>query len=152
LLIDRDRERVTGGAGEIGTQVDGVQAKLAGPLHHTRSSFTLVEVLVALTVASVSLLAVFTALRMAGATASLVHNQEQAQRLVERHMTSLLVEPVKQMGSQKGQEGMFAWEDVLRASSDPDLAEVVVTVQWLHQGRTMRFQLVSLRPVAASGG
>jgi Tfp pilus assembly protein PilV len=111
-----------------------------------------VEVLVALTVASVSLLAVFTALRMAGATSSLVHNQEQAQRLAERHMTSLLVEPIKEMGSRKGQEGIFAWEDVIRTSRDPDLAELVVTVQWLHQGRTMRFQLASLRPVATSGG
>jgi prepilin-type N-terminal cleavage/methylation domain-containing protein len=124
---------------------------LAGTFHHTRSSFTLVEVLVALTVASVGLLAVFTALRMAGATASLVHNQEQAQRLAERHMTDLLAAPIKQMGNQKGQEGIFAWEAVTRAAKDADLAEVVVTVRWLHQGRTMRFQLVSLRPVAGSG-
>lgn len=124
---------------------------MTSPFDHTRSSFTLVEVLVALTVASVGLLAVFTALRMAGATASLVHNQEQAQRLAERHMTSLLVERIEHMGSQKGQEGIFAWEDVTRATKDPDLAEVAVTVQWPHQGRTMRFQLVSLRPVATSG-
>jgi Tfp pilus assembly protein PilV len=110
-----------------------------------------VEVLVALTVTSVGLLAVFGALRMAGATANLVHNQDQAQRLAERHMTSLLVERVESMGSRKGQEGIFSWEDVIRTTKDPDLAEVVAVVQWLHQGRMMRFELVSLRPVTPSG-
>ena len=139
--------------GDLGTQTDGVQVRLnIHPPRHPRLGFTLVEVLVAMTVTSVGLLGVFGALRMAAATANLVRLQEQAQRIAERRMTGLLVEPIEQMGSRKGQEGAFAWEDAIRTTKDPDLAEVVVTVQWLHQGRQMRFQLVSLRPVATSGG
>ncbi len=56
----------------------------AGP---SRRGFTLVEVLVAMTVASVGLLAIFAALRLAGSTADMVRNQQQAQLLAEVHMT-----------------------------------------------------------------
>jgi hypothetical protein len=104
-----------------------------------------------MTVAAVGLVAVFSALRMASTTADLVRNQDQAQRLAEGYMTALLVEPIRQMGTRKGQDGRFSWEQAIRSAKDPDLAELVVTVQWVQQGRSMSFRLLSLRPVALPG-
>lgn len=137
-------------AGPIVTQEDEVRAELL--LHRQRAGrgFTIVEVLVAMTVTGVGLLAVFTALRMAHSTAGLISDEQQAQQLAQRHMTSLLVEPIQRMGVQTGQTGRFSWQHAIRRTKDPDLAEVVVSVRWAHQGQQRKFQLVSLRPLATN--
>jgi len=126
-------------------QEDGVCAELPVSRRRAVRGFTIVEVLVAMTVTSVGMLAVFTALRMAHSTAGLISEQQQAQQLAQRHMTSLLVEPIERMGAQTGQTGRFSWQHAIRRTKDPDLAEIVVSVRWAHQSQRREFQLVSLR-------
>ena len=114
--------------------------------------FTVVEAMVAMTVLGVGLVAVFGSLRIANSLAGQIRQQEAAQLLAERRMTTLLARPIEQMGIQTGQEGIFTWNEEVRPSRNPDVAEVVVTASWMHQGRPLRFQLLSLKAIDARPG
>ncbi len=109
--------------------------------------FTIVEVLVAMSVTAIGLMAVFGALRTANDAAGRIRDEEAAQLLAERRLTALLAEPLEQMGTRKGSESKFDWEEKVRSSRQPKVGEIVVTVRWLHQGRPFAFELVSLREI-----
>lgn len=109
--------------------------------------FTVVEVLVAMTVTGIGLLAVFEALRMANDAAGRIRDEEAAQLLAERRMTALLTGSLEQMGTRKGSEGKFDWEEKVRSSRQPNIAEIVVAVRWRHRGRPFAFELASLREI-----
>lgn len=115
----------------------------------TGRGFTVVETMAAMTVLGIGLVGVFGSLRVASSLAGQIREQETAQLLVERRMTSLLAVPIKQLGTETGQEGMFTWTQEIRPSKDPDVAEIVVMASWAHQGRQLRFQLVSLKGMDA---
>lgn len=114
-----------------------------------RQGFTIVETMVAMTVLGVGLVGVFGTLQVVNSLAGQIREQEAAQLLAEQHMTSLLAGPIDVMGSKDGQEGLFKWVESIRPGKNRDIAEVVVTVAWLHQGRPLTFQLVSLKEVRA---
>jgi hypothetical protein len=65
--------------------------------------------------------------------------------LAERRITTLLAEPLKQMGTKQGTDGKYTWEEQVRPSRQQNIAEIVVTVRWQHRGRPFAFELVSLR-------
>lgn len=111
------------------------------------NGLTIVEVLVALTVTGVGIVAVFGALNAANEAADRIRNEEYAQLLSERLITTLLAEPLKQMGTKQGSEGKYSWEEQVRPSQQPDIAEIIVTVRWQHRGRPFEFSLASLRAI-----
>lgn len=100
-----------------------------------------------MTVIGVGLFAVFEALLITSDLSDQLRNEETAQRLAERHITSILAKPVSEFGTQKGTEERFNWEETTRASRHPNLMEVTVKVQWTQQGKSRDFQLVSLRHI-----
>jgi type II secretion system protein I len=107
--------------------------------------FTIVEVLVAMTVCGVGLIAVFQAMRIASDAAERISNEATAQLLAESHLISILSRPLSQMGTHDGSEGKFTWIEQIRPSKHPKLAEVVVQVKWRQRGRNLAFRLASLK-------
>ena len=76
----------------------------------TRSrSFTLVEVLVALTVAAVGLVGAIGALSIAGSAASRVEHLRHAQLLAESRLNLAVIDSLPQMGKNEGSDGRFTW-------------------------------------------
>lgn len=113
--------------------------------------FTIVEVLVAMTVTGIGLVSVFGALRMASDVTDRIRNEQTAQLLAESHMTRLLCCPAEQLADDEGEAGKFTWQETVGASRVPDVAEVTVTVGWQHRGRKFSFELVSLRETTGNG-
>jgi type II secretion system protein I len=122
---------------------------MAGLVGHRRVDrrigFTLVEVLVAMTVTAVGMTAVFGALRTAGDAAGRLREQEAAERLAESHMVSLLARSARDLQPADGVEGKYTWAEKVESVSVPDVARLVVTVEWQSRGRPLRFELVSMR-------
>jgi len=110
-----------------------------------RGGVTLVEVLVAMTVAAVGMMAAFGALRIAGDAVGRLREQEAAERLAENHMVSLLARPANDLQPADGVEGRYTWEEKIESGSVQDVARLVVTVEWQSRGRSMRFELASMR-------
>ncbi len=109
------------------------------------SAFTIVEVIVALSVTGVGILAIFGALTAANEAVDRIRNEENAQRIAEARITSLLGNPIERLGTQKGEEGKYKWVESIIGSQDPNIFEVSVKVKWSHRGRPFEFELVSLK-------
>jgi hypothetical protein len=65
--------------------------------------------------------------------------------LAERHMVSLLVRPAGDLHPARGAEGKYKWEEKVQATRVPGVARIIVTIRWRSRGRSMSFELVSLR-------
>ena len=129
------------------------------PYSSNRSeAFTLVEVLVALTVFAFGLVGVVQALRTAGHAARHVEDLQRAALLAERHLVTFMIEPTLEVGEERGQfptpDQRFGWERITRTTPHERLAEVHITVRWREQGREQAYVLRTLReqtPFGAEG-
>lgn len=110
-------------------------------------AFTLVEVLVALTVAGVGLIGAIGALSQAGSAAERVEHLRRAELLAESQLNQAVVGPLTQMGRAEGRSGRFEWVVEIVPSRHPRLAEVVVTVTWREGVRRGRYRLATLRSI-----
>lgn len=112
----------------------------------TRSEgFTLVEVLVALTISTVGLIAALGALSLADSASARVENLRRAQLIAESQLNAAVVGPLDRMGTSEGKSGRFTWVMEIVPSHHPRLAEIVVTVTWKESARRGRYQLATLR-------
>jgi len=109
------------------------------------AGFTIVEVLVAMTVAAIGMVAVFEALRMANDAADRIRDEEAALLLAERHMVALLARPAPRLQPAHGVEGRYTWEEKVQGGKVPDIARIAVKVSWSFRGRPLSFELASMR-------
>ena len=104
-----------------------------------RAAFTLLEILVAVTILSAGILGVLGAFSLslrAGVRAARV---EDAARIGERQVQLGIVGPAEALRAQRGAEGAFAWQlDFEQAQEGLMLASVTVT--WSEQGRGQKFR------------
>lgn len=113
-----------------------------------RRGFTLVEVLVAMTVLAIGSVTVFGALRMAHEGAERVRDEAAARGIAERRLSCLLAKPAERLAPASGQDGKFAWQESMKRSVIPEIAVLTVTVKWQSRGRDRETRLSSLRELS----
>ena len=116
-----------------------------------RIGFTLVEVLVALGLLGITMVAVFNVLRTCATAAHHARMLTQSVLLAERLMTETRLQENPAFENHEGSEGFYSW--MVRVSPTPveDLGAVHVQVMWSEQGRAQQYDLVSLMNMKSFG-
>lgn len=101
--------------------------------------FSLIEVLVAMTILATGILGVLSAFSLSGRTGNRAFRLEQAALLAERELELAMHLPSGQQ-PMTGSDGPYTWQ-LAYASRPHDLAVVRIEVQWLDRGQTRSFEL-----------
>ncbi len=126
------------------TRINRRQNTNSHPHGRTGRAFTMVEVIVALTLLGITILAVFGALRTcAGAT----HHARVLTRsvlLAERLLTETYLDHNRAFESRDGTEGIYQWRVRVVPTPVESLGAVHVRVKWPEQQRQQQYDLFSL--------
>ena len=116
------------------------------------SAFTMVEVIVALSILSISALAIFGVLRMCSTADNSSQMLTKSVLIAESLLSeTMLKEPVVYQTT-KGAKGLFDWQIQIAPTEMDNLATICVQVKWLEQHKPQRYELFSLLYVPASFG
>ena len=114
----------------------------------TRAGLTLVEVMAAMVVLGVGLVAVMGAFSACSRVVSIVKGQVVAETFASKMLSELRVNPQLLLG---GKEGIiidgpsgFTWTRELRETGEPGVLAVKITVNWKSQGVRRYYALTSL--------
>lgn len=108
------------------------------------NGFTLVEVIVALSVFGFSMMAVFQALTTCAVAAHHTRMLTRSVLMAEKLLVETRVVGISSFSVQEGREGPFSWRIRTSETSVPGLGLFNVTVTWLEQQRPQAFELDSL--------
>ena len=108
-----------------------------------KQSFTLIEVLVAMSVLSVSLAAIFGTFRICSDTAAHSRLLTRAVIIAEGHMVEVSLKEADSFETLTGTEGRFKWTVIIAPTPVEGLGAVCVKVTWLEQQRTRQYCLYS---------
>jgi general secretion pathway protein I len=113
-------------------------------------AFTMVEVIVALAILGVTLIALFGAMRTCAAAAH--HNRmlTGAVLLAESLLTETLLAENPTFQTTRGRKGLYQWQVQVAPTPVENLAAVKVTIQWARQPHPQSYELVGLLHVKAS--
>lgn len=108
------------------------------------AAFTMVEIVVALTILSVTMVAVFGSLRMCATAAH--HNRmlTKSVLLAERLLTETMISDNTIYETREGSEDLYQWKIQIAPTPVENLGAVHVQVQWLEQQRLQQYELFSL--------
>jgi prepilin-type N-terminal cleavage/methylation domain-containing protein len=116
------------------------------------SAFTMVEIIVALSILSISALAVFRVLRMCSTADNSSQMLTKSVLLAESLLSeTMLKEPVVYQTTQ-GTKGLFEWQIQVAPTEMDNLATICVQVKWLEQHKPQRYELLSLLYIPATFG
>lgn len=106
--------------------------------------FTLLETIVALTILSTALVAIFGSLR--ACTTANHHGRmlTRAVLLAESKYVDLVVAEESVYRTENGTSDVFHWQVQVAATEIEDLAAVSIIISWQEQQRPQRYQLLSL--------
>lgn len=105
-----------------------------------KTGFTLIEILVAVTILGAGILGVVAAFSMSLRVASASARMADAVRIAQREMELKVAQSAESLRDDRGAEGPYAWKfSVSRASEG--LMRARVTVTWLDRGRPQSFKL-----------
>ena len=113
------------------------------------NGFTMVEIIVALAILSISMLAVFGTLRMCTLASSSSQRLTESVLLAERLLAETTLKDNFTFNTTKGSEGWFSWQIQTAPTGMDNLAAISVTVQWLSQQKPQEYQLYSLMHIPA---
>ena len=104
--------------------------------------FTLIEVLVAMTILAVGVLGVLGAFHLSMQAASRAFRVDEAAGLAERELQRAIAVPKESLADKAGTEGRYTWTVTI---TDPPASQrlkcVTVTVRWLERDQGQTFQL-----------
>lgn len=117
-----------------------------------RWGFTLLEVIVAMTIFGVGVLGVTTAFSLSAKASASAYRLAEAARLAERQMVLAVYGESSQLQPGRGEEGPLAWATAYEAGPE-GLTLAVVTVTWSDRGNTEQYVLRQLfSPTTGAGG
>ena len=103
----------------------------------------MLEAIVALSVLSISLLAIFGAMKASANAAHHSRMQTRAFLLAESKMVEARLTRQSSYGITEGQHGRFRWEVSIEPTTVEDLCAVTVRIKWMEQGREQAYELIS---------
>lgn len=109
-------------------------------IYSSSRGFTLIEVIVALTVLAVGILGVVDAFSSCGRVASHSLRVAQAMNIVQKELELASVTPASSLAPKTGSVGQYSWQ-VEFAEKPHGLVRATVEVRWTEQGKPQVFQL-----------
>ncbi|MAE63534.1 MAG: hypothetical protein CMJ18_04620 [Phycisphaeraceae bacterium] len=108
--------------------------------HPARRAFSLVEVIVAMTIFAVGFAGVITAVSMSVRRAGDTYRSDRAVEIARRVMTVVTATPAEQRAAHGGEEDRYRWSvDLDRRPHD--LVAATVTVRWAERNDMRTFRL-----------
>lgn len=104
----------------------------------------MVEIVVSLAILSVTIIAVFGALRMCSRAAHHARMLTKSVLLAESLLVEKKISENMAYETTEGQDGLYRWTVQVAPTSVESLGAVVVRVQWAEQQRPQQYELVSL--------
>ena len=108
------------------------------------NGFTLIEVIVALSVFGFSMMAVFQALTTCAVAAHHTRMLTRSVLMAEKLLVESRLSGISSFSIQEGREGAFSWRIQTSETPAPGLAAFHVKVTWLEQQRPQEYELESL--------
>jgi Tfp pilus assembly protein PilV len=121
-------------------QFDGNTAHLESGI----TAFTMVEIVVALTILSVTIVAVFGSMRMCAKAAHHTRMLTKSVLLAERLLAETRISENTVYETREGKENLYQWKVQIAPTTVENLGAVHVQVQWLEQQRQQQYELFSL--------
>jgi type II secretion system protein I len=106
--------------------------------------FTMVEVVVALAILSISLIAVFGAMRTCSMAAYHSRMLTKSVLLAESLLTEVMLNKNKAFENTQGQTDVYLWQVNITPTPVENLAAICVQVKWQEQQRPQQYELFSL--------
>ena len=107
-------------------------------------AFTMVEVIVALTLLGITTIAVFGALRTCAQATYHARMLTGSVLLAERLLAERRLDRQQALATRDGQEGLYRWRVRVAATPVESLGAVYVLVTWPEQQRQQQYELFSL--------
>ncbi len=108
------------------------------------AGFTMVEIVVSLAILSVTIIAIFGALRMCSRAAYHARMLTKSVLLAESLMVEKRISENTAYETTEGRDGLYRWTVQVAPTPVESLGAVVVRVQWVEQQRPQQYELVSL--------
>lgn len=115
-------------------------------IRKNNSGFTLLEIVVALTIAALALPPLLRAFSEGTRNQSVIENRTTALYLLRLRMAEIEMVEVLETGSEDGEFGTdsrFTWTSDISETDTDGLYEVMVTVNWEERGQQMNTQLTT---------
>ena len=109
-----------------------------------KPAFTLIEVIVSITILSTSLLAVFGVFRMCSSASNASQKLTESVLLAEKLLVETTLEDNISFQTKSGQEDPFEWQVKISPTDIEELAMIEVTVKWHQQMNEKEYSLKSL--------
>lgn len=123
--------------------------------NHTNNpatGFTMVEVIVALTILSTTIIAIFGAMRSCSTAAAHTRMQTKAVLLAESLLTETRINKNLSFETTQGSEDLYRWQVQIAPTAVESLGAICVQVNWQEQQRQQRYELVSLVQMKSFAG
>ena len=117
---------------------------------HPLTAFTMVETIVALTILSISFLAVFTAMRTCSSAAGHTRMLTNAVLLAESLLSQAKLNDNIAFETRTGQKDRYNWQVQIAPTPIENLAAICIQVKWLQQQRQQKYELLSLINIASA--
>lgn len=102
--------------------------------------FTLIEVLVAMTIFGVGILGVVTSLSLATQSNASARRLVEAAHLADHHMAAAVGVKADALDSDSGEQGAFQWRKTYERKTE-ELILATVVVEWKDRGETQQYEL-----------
>ena len=122
------------------------KSKIKNQKSKFESGFTLLEIVVALTIAAIALPALLRAFSEGTKKHSLIENRTTALYLLKLRMSEIEMLGALDVGSEEGEFGTdsrFGWISEVAETETDGLYEVIVTVHWQERGREENVELTT---------
>ena len=108
------------------------------------AAFTMVEIVVALTILSVTMVAVFGSLRMCATAAHHTRMLTKSILLAESLLAETIISENTAYETREGHKDLYQWKVQIAPTPVENLGAVHVQVQWMEQHRPQQYELFSL--------
>jgi prepilin-type N-terminal cleavage/methylation domain-containing protein len=125
-------------------KVNRISGRQEEPERGAARAFTMVEVIVALTLLGITLVAVFEALRTCAQATHHARMLSGSVLLAERLLTEVRLDQNRAFATRDGGEDLYRWQVRVAPTPVEGLGALHVQVTWLEQQRQQQYDLFSL--------
>ncbi|MBN1186543.1 MAG: prepilin-type N-terminal cleavage/methylation domain-containing protein [Bacteroidales bacterium] len=108
------------------------------------SGFTIVEVIVAMTLLGTTLTAIFYVLRNCSTVSNHTRMLTKSVLIAENLLTETMMNENAAFETREGEEGLYSWEIKIAPTPIDNLGALRVLVKWKEQQRQQQYELYSL--------
>ncbi len=128
----------------LARQFKNIKSQLTSKLGKNTAGFTMVEVIVAMTLLGTTMTAIFYVLRTCSTISNHTRMLTGSVLLAESLFTETRLNENTAFETKEGEEGLYSWETKLVSTSIDNLGALHIVVKWKEQQRQQQYELFSL--------